>query len=583
MGYSRQEVKQRAFDALIVGAGAAGLRAALELARAGRSVAVLCKEHALRAPTVGAWDGISAALGEGDDWRAHLADTLHAGDALCEQDAAEFMCAQAPRVVRELERWGTPFERGADGAPAQEVGSGHGAVGGDTVPRVCAAGERTGHAVLHTLWQQCLAAGCEFLHEWLALELLFTDAGEAAGVTALELASGVPYVLRAHAVLLAGGGGARAFAGSGAAFGSTGDVLGMVARAGIPLQDMEFWQFSPLALAGSGVLLGERCLAAGGVLLGGDGAPFMSRYAPQRGELACADVVARAAALEIAAGGGCGPRKDCVLLDLAPLGANVLRQRLPRACEAALHFAGVDAVREPVPVVPGVAFQIGGIPVNLYAQMCLPDGAVARGLYAAGECASTGAHGAACLGGNALLEALVFGGAAGAHMAASVPPGAALPPLPADALEPTLEHLNLLEAGGAGEDAHQLQEEIRRVVGACAGVLRQRASLAEGVQQLAALRSRARALRLRDASRIFNMERVLALETDSLLDVAQATLASAAARAESRGAHTLLGESGALLQRDDMGGRRHTLWWREDGQTGSAPVRGGGAAQERRF
>ncbi|MBR6976048.1 MAG: FAD-binding protein, partial [Ottowia sp.] len=321
-------MKQRAFDALVVGAGAAGLRAALELARAGRSVAVLCKEHALRAPTVGAWDGISAALADGDDWRAHLADTLHAGGALCDQNAAELMCAQAPRVVRELERWGMPFERGADGAPAQEVGSGHGA-NGDTVRRVCTAGERTGYAVLHTLWQQCLAAECEFLHEWLALELLFTDAGEAAGVMALELASGAPYVLRAHAVLLAGGGGARAFAGSGAAFGSTGDALGMAARAGIPLQDMEFWQFSPLALAGSGVLLGERCLAAGVTLLGGDGEPFMQRHAPQRGELAGADVVARAAALEIAAGNGCGPRRDYVLLDLAPLGAGMLRQRLP--------------------------------------------------------------------------------------------------------------------------------------------------------------------------------------------------------------------------------------------------------------
>ncbi|MET0349101.1 MAG: succinate dehydrogenase flavoprotein subunit, partial [Rhizobacter sp.] len=434
-------VTKRKFDVVIVGAGGSGMRASLQLAQAGLNVAVLSKVFPTRSHTVAAQGGIGASLGNmsEDNWHYHFFDTVKGSDWLGDQDAIEFMCREAPKVVYELEHFGMPFDRNPDGTIYQRPFGGHTANYGEKpVQRACAAADRTGHAMLHTLYQQNVKARTNFFVEWMALDLIRDDSGDVVGVTALEMETGDVYVLEAKTVLLATGGAGRIFAASTNAFINTGDGLGMAARAGIPLQDMEFWQFHPTGVAGAGVLLTEGCRGEGAILRNSNGERFMERYAPTLKDLAPRDFVSRCMDQEIKEGRGCGPNKDYVVLDMTHLGAETIMKRLPSVFEIGHNFANVDITKEPIPVVPTIHYQMGGIPTNIHGQVVVPkDGKneVVNGLYAVGECACVSVHGANRLGTNSLLDLLVFGKAAGDHIIANVKPGATHKPLPAGAAD----------------------------------------------------------------------------------------------------------------------------------------------------
>ncbi len=410
----------RKFDAIVVGAGGAGMRASLQLAEAGLSVAVLSKVFPTRSHTVAAQGGIGAALGNmsEDSWLWHMYDTIKGSDWLGDQDAIEYMCKMAPQVVYELEHFGMPFDRNADGTIYQRPFGGHSANFGEkAVQRACAAADRTGHALLHTLYQRNVRARTQFFVEWMALDLVRDADGDVLGVVAMEMETSEVVILQAKATLFATGGAGRIFAASTNAFINTGDGLGMAARAGIPLQDMEFWQFHPTGVAGAGVLITEGVRGEGGILLNCNGERFMERYAPNLKDLASRDVVSRSMDQEIKEGRGCGPHKDYVLLKLDHLGPEVIMKRLPSIHEIALKFANVDCTREPIPVVPTIHYQMGGIPTNIHGQVVAPkdgdDRAVVEGLYAVGECSCVSVHGANRLGTNSLTDLIVFGRSAG--------------------------------------------------------------------------------------------------------------------------------------------------------------------------
>jgi len=422
MSYTKKDIAVRKFDVVIVGAGGSGMRASLELSRAGLSVACLSKVFPTRSHTVAAQGGVSASLGNmsEDNWHYHFYDTIKGGDWLSDQDAVEFMCREAPNVVIELEHFGMPFDRNPDGTIYQRPFGGHTANYGEKpVQRACAAADRTGHAMLHTLYQKNVESKTNFFVEWMALDLIRNSAGDVVGVTALELETGDLYELHAKAVLLATGGAGRIFAASTNAFINTGDGLGMAARAGIPLQDLEFWQFHPTGVAGAGVLLTEGCRGEGAILLNSNGERFMERYAPTLKDLAPRDFVSRSMDQEIKEGRGCGPNKDYILMKLDHLGADTIRKRLPSVEEIGHNFANVDITKEPIPVVPTIHYQMGGIPTNVHGQVVTWDGEknnVVNGLYAVGECAAVSVHGANRLGTNSLLDLLVFGKSAGKHI-----------------------------------------------------------------------------------------------------------------------------------------------------------------------
>jgi succinate dehydrogenase / fumarate reductase flavoprotein subunit len=392
MSYTKDKVVTRKFDVVIVGAGGSGMRASLELSRAGLSVACLSKVFPTRSHTVAAQGGVSASLGNmsEDNWHYHFYDTIKGGDWLSDQDAVEFMCREAPNVVIELEHFGMPFDRNPDGTIYQRPFGGHTANYGEKpVQRACAAADRTGHAMLHTLYQKNVESKTNFFVEWMALDLIRNADGDVVGVTALELETGDLYELHAKAVLLATGGAGRIFAASTNAFINTGDGLGMAARAGIPLQDLEFWQFHPTGVAGAGVLLTEGCRGEGAILLNSNGERFMERYAPTLKDLAPRDFVSRSMDQEIKEGRGCGPNKDYILMKLDHLGADTIRKRLPSVEEIGHNFANVDVTKEPIPVVPTIHYQMGGIPTNIHGQVVTWDGEknnVVNGLYAVGEC-----------------------------------------------------------------------------------------------------------------------------------------------------------------------------------------------------
>lgn len=576
---------KRRFDVVIVGAGGSGMRASLQLARAGLNVAVLSKVFPTRSHTVAAQGGIGASLGNmsEDNWHYHFFDTVKGSDWLGDQDAIEFMCRQAPQVVYELEHFGMPFDRNPDGTIYQRPFGGHTANYGEKpVQRACAAADRTGHAMLHTLYQQNVKARTHFFVEWMALDLIRDADGDVVGVTALEMETGDVHILEAKCTLFATGGAGRIYAASTNAFINTGDGLGMAARAGIPMEDMEFWQFHPTGVAGAGVLLTEGCRGEGAILRNCNGERFMERYAPTLKDLAPRDFVSRCMDQEIKEGRGCGPNKDYVVLDMTHLGGETIMKRLPSVFEIGHNFANVDITKEPIPVVPTIHYQMGGIPTNIHGQVVVPKNGihndVVNGFYAVGECSCVSVHGANRLGTNSLLDLLVFGKAAGDHIVDYNLKNKAHKPLPKDAAEYSLSRLAKLEANPNGEYAQDVANDIRKTMQQHAGVFRTQASMDEGVKKIAEIRQRVGGIGLKDSSKVFNTARVEALEVENLIEAAQATMVSAAARKECRGAHTVKDyERGAddkefPLGRNDREWMKHTLFYSEGARLEYKPV-----------
>ncbi len=582
MSAGTASLSRRKFDVVIVGAGGSGMRASLQLSLAGLNVAVLSKVFPTRSHTVAAQGGIGASLGNmsEDNWHYHFYDTVKGSDWLGDQDAIEFMCREAPKVVYELEHFGMPFDRNADGTIYQRPFGGHTANYGEKpVQRACAAADRTGHAMLHTLYQQNVKARTNFFVEWMALDLIRDADGDVVGVTALEMETGEVHILEAKTVLLATGGAGRIFAASTNAFINTGDGLGMAARAGLPLEDMEFWQFHPTGVSGAGVLLTEGCRGEGAILRNSDGERFMERYAPTLKDLAPRDFVSRCMDQEIKEGRGCGPNKDYIVLDLTHLGAETIMKRLPSVFEIGHNFANVDITKEPIPVVPTIHYQMGGVPTNIHGQVVAPHegvpNAVVNGLYAVGECACVSVHGANRLGTNSLLDLLVFGRAAGNHIADSGLKARSHKRLPADAADFTLARLARLDATTSGEYAQDVANDIRASMQQHASVFRTQMLMDEGVVQIKSLAERVRNIHLADKSNVFNTARVEALEVDNLIEAARATMASAAARHESRGAHTVndYGDTPAHPNgRNDETWMKHTLWYSEGDRLDYKPV-----------
>jgi len=559
----------------VVGAGGAGLRSSLQLAEAGLSVAVLSKVFPTRSHTVAAQGGVGAALGNmgEDSWLWHMYDTVKGSDWLGDQDAIEFMCREAPQAVIELEHFGMPFDRNENGTVYQRPFGGHSMNFGErSVQRSCCAADRTGHAMLHTLYQRNVRANTQFFVEWMALDLIRDASGQVIGVTALEMETGEVSILHSRAVLLATGGAGRIFSSTTNAFINTGDGLGMAARAGIPLEDMEFWQFHPTGVAGAGVLITEGVRGEGGYLLNKNGERFMERYAPNLKDLASRDVVSRAMATEIKEGRGAGKEGDYVLLKLDHLGPEVIDKRLPGIREIAKKFANVDPVKDPIPVVPTVHYQMGGIPTNYLGEVVVPrDGnpnSVVPGLYAAGECACASVHGANRLGTNSLTDLLVFGKAAGNTVIRFLWENRGWKDLPADASDLTESRLSRLDSQKNGESVAEVGRDMRRTMQLHCGVFRFPDLLSEGVKKIREISDRVTRTEIRDKSKVFNTARVEALEVDNLIEVARATMVSAEARKESRGAH----DRSDFHARDDVNWIKHSLWYRDGDRLDYKPV-----------
>ncbi len=569
-------IAKRQFDAVVVGAGGSGLRAALQLAEANLKVAVLSKVFPTRSHTVAAQGGVSASLGneEPDNWHWHMYDTVKGSDYLGDQDAIEFMCRKASEVVVELEHYGMPFDRLDNGKIYQRPFGGHTSNYGErAIKRACAAADRTGHAMLHTLYQRNVRAHTQFFVEWMALDLIRNQQGDVLGVVALEMETGEVMILQAKATLLATGGAGRIYSASTNAFINTGDGLGMAARAGIPLEDMEFWQFHPTGVAGAGVLITEGVRGEGGFLLNKNGERFMERYAPTVKDLASRDVVSRAMATEIKEGRGAGKDGEFILLKLDHLGADVIDKRLPGIREIAKKFANVDPVTDPIPVVPTCHYQMGGVPTNVHGQAVAPDGKggekIVRGLYAAGECACVSVHGANRLGTNSLLDLLVFGKSAGEQVVKDIAADTvSLPDLPQDAADKTMARLARLDSATSGERVSDVGAEMRRTMQLHCGVFRFPDGLTDGVSKMLAVAERAKRTYIQDKSKVFNTARVEALELDNLIEVALATVISAEARKESRGAH----DRSDHPDRDDVNWMKHTLWFKDGNRLDYKPV-----------
>jgi succinate dehydrogenase / fumarate reductase flavoprotein subunit len=568
----------RRFDAIVVGAGGSGMRAALELARANLKVAVLTKVFPTRSHTVAAQGGVAAPLANSaeDNWHWHMYDTVKGSDYLGDQDAIEYMCRRANEVVVELEHMGMPFDRLENGRIYQRPFGGHTQDYGSAkmAMRACAAADRTGHAMLHTLYQQNVRARTQFFVEWMALDLIRDPQdGAVLGVTALEMETGEVSIFQAKATLLATGGSGRMFHSSTNAYINTGDGLGMAARAGIPLQDMEFYQFHPTGVYGAGVLITEGVRGEGGYLLNKDGERFMERYAPNAKDLASRDVVSRAMTTEIKEGRGCGPEADHVMLKLDHLGPEVINLRLPGIREIAIKFANADPVREAIPVVPTAHYQMGGIPANYMGQVVVPEGAspeaIVPSLYAAGECSCVSVHGGNRLGCNSLLDLLVFGKSSGEQMIKDIR-GLPRPHrnLPKEAGEPSRARLARLDSAPSGERVAEVGADLRRVMQAHCGVFRFPDDLAKGVEKMREIAARAQRTWIQDKAKVFNTARVEALELENLVESALATVVSAEARKESRGAQA----RADFPERDDANWLKHTLWTKEGNRLSYKPV-----------
>ena len=553
------------FDAIIIGGGGAGLRASLQLAESGLNTAVISKVFPTRSHTVSAQGGITCAIQSDDpddDWRWHMFDTVKGSDYIGDQEAIEYMCSEGPKAVFELEHMGLPFSRTKEGKIYQRPFGGQSkdyGKGGQAT-RTCAAADRTGHSLLHTLYQANLKAGTNFLNEWFAIDMVLNEDGAVVGVVAFEIESGEIFYIRSKATVLATGGAGRIYASTTNALINSGDGIGMALRAGLPVQDIEMWQFHPTGIHGAGTLVTEGCRGEGGYLINKDGERFMERYAPNTKDLASRDVVARSMALEILEGRGCGPKSDHLFLKLDHLGPEVVHKRLPGITELSKTFAGVDPAVQPIPVVPTCHYMMGGVPTNLNGQVItVKEGqdTIIEGLYAAGEVACVSVHGGNRLGGNSLLDLVVFGRSAGIHIEELMKQGIELKKASFDDIDKALERLNRLNSSTKGEQVPVLKERMQHNMQNNFGVFRREDLMVKGIEKLNNMRGEVENMFLQDKSSAFNTARIEALEMQNLFEVSEATAITANERKESRGAHA----RDDYPDRDDEGWLKHSIYF----------------------
>ena len=570
-------LRKMSYEAIVIGGGGAGMRAALQLTEAGLKTACITKVFPTRSHTVSAQGGITCAIASNDpndDWRWHMYDTVKGSDYIGDQDAIEYMCSVGPQAVFELDHMGLPFSLTEEGRIYQRPFGGQSKNFGEggQAARTCAAADRTGHALLHALYQGNLKGGTTFLNEWFAVDMVQNDDGAIVGVIAICIESGETVYIEAKATVLATGGAGRIFQSTTNALINTGDGVGMGLRMGLPVQDMEMWQFHPTGIAGAGTLVTEGCRGEGGYLINKDGERFMERYAPNAKDLAGRDVVARSMVMEILEGRGCGVNGDHVLLKLDHLGEDVLESRLPGVCELSRTFAHVDPIFEPIPVVPTCHYMMGGLPTNIGGQVLYPESEtetrIIEGLYACGEVACVSVHGANRLGGNSLLDLVVFGRAAGIQIEKSMREGYHAEAASQANVDAAMVRLNALNNSESGESIAQVREELQKTMQLYFGVFREGESMQKGLELLRELRIKVSNLHLQDKTGAFNTDRIEALELQNLYEVAFATAVSAEERKESRGAHA----RNDFTERDDENWLKHSVYYPTEERLGKREV-----------